>query len=84
MIEGPEGGTSVFKTAREDVALLVYPTLLVLASVVVLVGLGAYQRFSASVEEKVGDDDEAEEAREEGRAAAVRKPATSKAGTARR
>ena len=59
----------VFKTAREDVALLVYPTLLVLASVVVLVGLGAYQRFSASVEEKVGDDDEAEEARDEGRPA---------------
>ena len=74
----------VFKTAREDVALLVYPTLLVLASVVVLVGLGAYQRFSASVEEKVGDDDEAEEAREEGRPPPGRKPATSKAGRARR
>lgn len=51
----------VFKTAREDVALLVYPTALLIAAVVVLVGLGAYQRFSATVEEKVGDDDAAEE-----------------------
>ena len=51
----------VFKTAREDVAQLVYPTALLIAAVLVLVGLGAFQRFSASVEEKVGDDDEAEE-----------------------
>lgn len=51
----------VFKTARGDVAQLVYPTLLLLAAVTVLVGLGAYQRFSAAVEEKVGDDDVAEE-----------------------
>lgn len=51
----------VFKTAREDVAKLVYPTALVVASVLVLVGLGAYQRFSAAVEERVGEDDDAEE-----------------------
>ncbi|WP_395942772.1 GNAT family acetyltransferase [Brevundimonas sp.] len=51
----------VFKTAREDVALLIYPTALLIASVLVLVGLGAYQRFSATVEEKVGGDDEAED-----------------------
>ena len=51
----------VFKTAREDVAQLIYPTALLIAAVLVLVGLGAFQRFSASVEEKVGDDDEAEE-----------------------
>jgi len=29
------------------------------------VGLGAFQRFSATVEEKVGDDDEAEERKDE-------------------
>ena len=51
---------------------------------VVLVGLGVFQRLSATVEEKVGDDDEAEEAREEGRPPPGRKPATSKAGRARR
>ena len=51
----------VFKTARADVSQLIYPTALLLASVLVLVGLGAFQRFSATVEEKVGDDDEAED-----------------------
>ena len=55
----------VFKTAREDVALLLYPSALLIAAVLVLVGLGAFQRFSATVEEKVGDDDEAEERKDE-------------------
>jgi hypothetical protein len=57
----------VFKTARGDVSQLIYPTALLLASVFVLVGLGAFQRFSATVEEKVGDDDEAEERKEKAR-----------------
>ncbi|MET3836116.1 hypothetical protein ABIB58_001457 [Brevundimonas sp. UYEF29] len=56
-----EGLVVVFKTAREDVAQLLYPTALVVASVLVLVGLGVFQRLSATVEEKVGDDDEAED-----------------------
>ncbi len=51
----------VFKTAREDVAQLLYPTALLIASVLVLVGLGVFQRLSATVEEKVGEDDEAED-----------------------
>lgn len=59
-----EGLVVVFKTARTDVALLVYPTMLLLASAVILVGLGAFQRFSAAVEERVGDDDDAEERKE--------------------
>jgi small-conductance mechanosensitive channel len=54
----------VFKTAREDVSQLIYPTALLIAAVLVLVGLGAFQRFSASVEEKVGEDDEEEERRD--------------------
>ncbi|ALJ09816.1 hypothetical protein [Brevundimonas sp. DS20] len=54
----------VFKAAREDVSQLIYPTALLIAAVLVLVGLGAFQRFSASVEEKVGEDDEAEERRD--------------------
>ncbi|NGM48993.1 GNAT family acetyltransferase [Caulobacter sp. 602-2] len=57
----------VFKTARGDVAQLVYPTLLLVAAVLVLVGLGAYQRFSAAVEEKVGEDDDAEAQKEKSR-----------------
>lgn len=59
----------VFKTAREDVSLMGYPVALLAASVLVLVGLGVFQRLSATVEEKVGDDDEAEEAKEEGKSA---------------
>lgn len=55
----------VFKTAREDVALLIYPAALLIAAVLVLVGLGAFQRFSATVEEKVGADDEEEERKDE-------------------
>lgn len=47
----------VFKTARTGVGRLIYPTALLIAAVVALVGLGAYQRFSAAVEQKVGDKD---------------------------
>ena len=69
----------VFKTAREDVALLIYPTALLVAAVIVLVGLGAFQRFSAAVEEKVGVEDEAADradaARATRRRSAVKPPA---------
>ena len=63
----------VFRTARSDVALLGYPTALVLVSVLVLVGLGVYQRFSASVEEKVGDGDEAAKQKEDAEKASVKR-----------
>ena len=76
-----EGLVMVFKTAREDVERMIYPTAVLIASTLVLVGLGVYQRLSASVEEKVGEDDEAEAAEEEGRPA---RPRRAKAGTARR
>lgn len=64
-----EGLVMVFKTAREDITQMLYPTALIVAAVLVLVGLGVFQRLSATVEEKVGDDDDAEEARDEGRPA---------------
>lgn len=44
-----------FKVARERVSDLVYPTLLIFAGVALLVGLGAYQRLSADVEQVVGE-----------------------------
>tara|TARA_R110002051_G_scaffold141580_1_gene214811 strand:+ start:236 stop:751 length:516 start_codon:yes stop_codon:yes gene_type:complete len=65
-----EGLVVVFKTARADVSLLGYPTALVLVSVLVLVGLGVYQRLSAIVEVQVGDDDDAAEAEQEAEEAA--------------
>lgn len=46
----------IFKTAREDVSLLLYPSLLILSGVVLLIGLGAYQRMSATVEGAVGEE----------------------------
>ena len=57
----------VFKVARGDLALLVYPSILVVSSVLVLVGLGAFQRFSAAVEEKVGEEDEVEARKDKAR-----------------
>ena len=71
----------VFKTAREDVTQMGYPTALLAASVFVLIGLGIFQRLSATVEEKVGDDDEAED--DADRADAGRPVRRRKAGTAR-
>ena len=76
-----EGLVLVFKTAREDVTQMLYPTALIGASLLTLVGLGVYQRLSATTEEKVGDDDEAEIAKDEGRPA---RPSRSRAGTAKR
>jgi hypothetical protein len=64
-----EGLVMVFKVAREDVTQMLYPTALIVASILVLVGLGVFQRLSATVEEKVGDDDDAEEAEEAGKPA---------------
>jgi hypothetical protein len=75
-----EGLVMVFKTAREDITQMLYPTALIVAAILVLVGLGIFQRLSATVEEKVGDDDDAEEARDEGRPA---RPSRAKAGTAK-
>ncbi|WP_420471131.1 GNAT family acetyltransferase [Brevundimonas sp. FT23042] len=75
-----EGLVLVFKTAREAVEHMLYPVALIGVSVLVLVGLGVFQRLSATVEEKVGDDDEAEAAEEEGKP----DPTPSRAGRARR
>lgn len=73
-----EGLVLVFKTAREDVTRMLYPVALIGVSVLVLVGLGVFQRLSATVEEKVGDADEAEEAEEEGKPAPRPKTRTPK------
>ncbi len=77
-----EGLVMVFKTAREDVTLLGYPTALIAASVFVLIGLGIFQRLSATVEEKVGDDDQAEDDADQ--AEADRPVKRAKAGTGKR
>lgn len=52
----------IFKVARDDVNLLLYPTALIVAGTGMMLGLGLFQRLSASVEQDVErgavDDDE--------------------------
>ena len=43
----------VFRVSRENVGDLLYPTALMLTAIVIVVGLGVYQRLSAEVEQKV-------------------------------
>jgi hypothetical protein len=48
-----EGLVLVFRVSRQNVADLLYPTGLLLIAIVIVVGLGIYQRLSADVEQKV-------------------------------
>lgn len=50
-----EALVAVFEAGKEDVKLMLYPTLLLLAGVSLVVGLGVYQRLSASVEKDVDE-----------------------------
>jgi len=59
----------IFKVARDDVNLLLYPTALIVAGTGMMLGLGLFQRLSASVErdiERGAIDDSEEEDREDG------------------
>jgi hypothetical protein len=53
------------KAGQGELSQLVYPVVLIGGGVALLLSLGIFQRLSASVEEKVGDADDADEAREE-------------------
>lgn len=45
-----EGLIYIFKAGAEDIRLLVYPALLIVAAVVLIVGLGIYQKLSVEIE----------------------------------
>ena len=45
-----EGLVYIFKAGAEDIRLLVYPALLIIATVFIIVGLGLYQQFSVNAE----------------------------------
>ena len=47
----------IFKVTEDDVALMVYPTLLLFAGVFMLIGLGAFQRLAATAEHATGEHD---------------------------
>ncbi|WP_062206371.1 hypothetical protein [Aureimonas sp. AU12] len=55
-----EALVTVFEAGKEDPRLMIYPTLLLLAGAVLIVGLGVYQWLSASSETKVRDPVEEE------------------------
>ncbi len=46
----------MFQASKERLPEMLYPTALLLTAIVIVVGLGIYQRLSADVEEKVGDE----------------------------
>jgi putative Mn2+ efflux pump MntP len=48
-----EGLIIVFSTSKDNVSQMLYPTALLLTAILIVVGLGVYQRLSADVENKV-------------------------------
>jgi hypothetical protein len=56
-----EALVTVFRVSQENVTELIYPTMLFFAAILLVVGLGVYQRLSAEVEVQVGHRDRAEE-----------------------
>jgi Ni,Fe-hydrogenase I cytochrome b subunit len=63
----------IFKMAEDDVTLMIYPTILLLAGVAMLVGLGVFQRMAVSAERATGEhEDDAKSDK--------RKPAAAKSG----
>ena len=51
----------IFKVAEDDIALTVYPTVMLFAGVAMLIGLGAFQRFAAVAERATGEHDDPED-----------------------
>ncbi len=51
----------VFRVSADQVELLVYPTILFVAGTLLILGLGLFQRLSASVENEVEEQDRVDE-----------------------
>jgi len=54
-----EALVTVFRVSKQDVEKMLYPTTLLLTAILIVVGLGLYQRLSADVEQKVEGKDKA-------------------------
>jgi hypothetical protein len=63
-----EALVTIFKVARDDVNLMLYPTALIVAGTGMMLGLGLFQRLSASVEQDVegGTVDDGQDDRKSG------------------
>jgi hypothetical protein len=59
-----EALVTVFRISQENVAHLIYPTLLLISAILLVLGLGIYQWLSAKVEAKVEHRDRAQAKRE--------------------
>lgn len=53
---GIEGLIYIFKAGAKDITLLVYPAILILTSVIMIVGLGVYQKLSVAAEKMEKDE----------------------------
>lgn len=60
-----EALVSVFQASKEDMTMMLYPTLLLFGGVALVVGLGVYQRLSASAEREMGGPREEAKAEEQ-------------------
>jgi hypothetical protein len=49
-----EALVSVFEAAKQDMRMMLYPTLLLFGGIALIIGLGVYQRLSVSVEKDMG------------------------------
>src|SRR4051794_15572878 len=62
-----EGLVLVFRQSQEDIRLLLYPAAILFTGLLIILGLGLYQRLSADVEAQVEAGDKAAEKDEMGR-----------------
>ncbi len=53
-----EGLVTVFRVSHENVRDLLYPAALLLTAITMIIGLGIFQRLSASTEQEIGTKDE--------------------------
>src|ERR1044072_2592721 len=51
----------IFRQGSQDIAMVLYPAVILLLGVVIILGLGLYQRLSADVEQQVEAKDKVEE-----------------------
>lgn len=51
-----EGLVITFQASREDLPMMIYPTALLLTAILIVVGLGVFQRLSAAVEQKLDEE----------------------------
>jgi hypothetical protein len=58
-----EGVVIVFQVSKQDVEKMLYPTALLATAILIVIGLGAYQRLSVEVESKIEQKDRAEQSK---------------------